>query len=56
MIKKNREAEFRDTSESTNSRVVWWSIAQTSILVAAGLWQITHLKNFFKVRNFVYFP
>ncbi len=43
---------FRDTSESTNERVVWWSIIQTCILIATGLWQITHLKNFFKAKVF----
>ncbi|KAI6237948.1 GOLD domain-containing protein [Aphelenchoides besseyi] len=31
-----REERFRVTSESTNSRVLWWSIAQTLVLVVAG--------------------
>jgi len=50
---RSREVEFRDTSESTNSRVVWWSILQTVILVATGLWQVTHLKQFFKAKKLV---
>jgi len=50
---RNREMEFRDTSEETNSRVVWWSIIQTAILLAAGLWQISHLKTFFKTKKLV---
>jgi len=50
---RTREAVFRDTSESTNSRVVWWSVIQTCILVGAGLWQIRHLKNFFKTKKLV---
>jgi hypothetical protein len=50
---RSREIEFRDTSESTNSRVVWWSILQTAILVATGLWQVTHLKKFFKAKKLV---
>jgi hypothetical protein len=50
---RSREMEFRDTSESTNSRVVWWSILQTAILVATGLWQVTHLKQFFKAKKLV---
>jgi len=50
---RNREAAFRNTSESTNARVMWWSIIQTAILVATGLWQITHLKNFFKTKKLV---
>jgi p24 family protein alpha len=52
-FQKTRELAFRDTSESTNTRVVWWSIIQTLILVLAGLWQITHLKNFFKAKKLV---
>jgi len=50
---RNREVAFRDTSESTNSRVMWWSIIQTSILVCAGMWQIFHLKSFFKSKKLV---
>jgi len=50
---RNREAMFRNTSESTNARVMWWSIIQTLILVGTGLWQITHLKNFFKTKKLV---
>uniref|UniRef100_A0A8C3VPJ2 GOLD domain-containing protein n=1 Tax=Catagonus wagneri TaxID=51154 RepID=A0A8C3VPJ2_9CETA len=43
-----REERFRQTSESTNQRVLWWSILQTFILVATGIWQMLHLKSFFK--------
>jgi len=50
---RKREATFRNTSESTNSRVTWWSIIQTSILVLTGLWQITHLKSFFRAKKLV---
>lgn len=38
------EATFRDASESTNSRAVWWSIAQVVVLLAAAVWQMRHLK------------
>jgi len=50
---RNREIAFRDTSESTNSRVMWWSILQTAVLVACGLWQISHLRSFFKTKKLV---
>jgi hypothetical protein len=50
---RNREISFRNTSESTNSRVMWWAVIQTVILVGTGLWQITHLKNFFKAKKLV---
>lgn len=47
----SREARFRDTSESTNSRVLWFSLLQTIILIAAGLWQLFMLKRFFKSKK-----
>ena len=46
-----REKEFRDTSEATNSAVLWWSIIQTVLLLAAGVWQLTMLKKFFKSKK-----
>uniref|UniRef100_A0A3Q3Q338 GOLD domain-containing protein n=1 Tax=Monopterus albus TaxID=43700 RepID=A0A3Q3Q338_MONAL len=45
-----REERFRQTSESTNQRVLWWSIVQTLILVAIGIWQMRHLKSFFECK------
>ncbi|XP_045140619.1 transmembrane emp24 domain-containing protein 9 [Echinops telfairi] len=48
-----REERFRLTSESTNQRVLWWSILQTLILVAIGVWQMRHLKSFFEAKKLV---
>lgn len=48
-----REEVFRNTSESTNSRVMWWSIFQTVVLVGSGVWQILHLKRFFQQKKLV---
>lgn len=48
-----REERFRVTSESTNQRVFWWSIAQLSVLVVTGLWQMRHLKKFFEAKKLV---
>ncbi|XP_074642366.1 transmembrane emp24 domain-containing protein 4-like isoform X1 [Tubulanus polymorphus] len=48
-----REERFRQTSESTNQRVLWWSIAQTVILLITGLWQMRHLKGFFEAKKLV---
>lgn len=48
-----REERFRQTSETTNSRVLWWSIAQTAVLVIAGMWQMRHLKGFFEAKKLV---
>jgi len=48
-----REERFRQTSESTNQRVLWWSIAQTIVLVVMGGWQMRHLKSFFEAKKLV---
>ena len=37
---RNRDFEARDTSESTNSRVVWFSAISTTLLVTLGIVQI----------------
>lgn len=48
-----REERFRHTSESTNQRVLWWSVAQTAILLLMGFWQMKHLKSFFQAKKLV---
>lgn len=48
-----REERFRQTSESTNSRVLWWSVTQTAILLVMGAWQMKHLKSFFEAKKLV---
>ncbi|XP_013772383.1 transmembrane emp24 domain-containing protein eca-like [Limulus polyphemus] len=48
-----REERFRGTSESTNQRVLWWSITQTFILLVMGFWQMKHLKSFFEAKKLV---
>lgn len=53
LYQKQREEDFRDTSESTNARAAWWSVFQILIVVAAALWQMQHLKKFFKKRKLV---
>ncbi|CAH0552891.1 unnamed protein product [Brassicogethes aeneus] len=48
-----REERFRQTSESTNSRVLWWSVTQTAVLLLMGAWQMKHLKSFFEAKKLV---
>ncbi|KAF9584602.1 p24 complex component [Lunasporangiospora selenospora] len=48
-----RERTHRNTAESTNSRVVWWSLFQTGILFLICVFQITYLKRFFEVKRVV---
>lgn len=44
---QEREAEFRDQSESTNSRVVRWMVIQLVVLGITCAWQLSHLRSFF---------
>ena len=41
-------------SESTNSRVVWWSLFEVIVLLAMSLWQVYYLKRFFEVKRVVW--
>ncbi|EKC98422.1 ER to transport-related protein [Trichosporon asahii var. asahii CBS 8904] len=45
------EEQFRDLSEATNARAVWYCIAQIVVLVAAGVWQMRHLKVYFEDKK-----
>ncbi|KAI0629237.1 emp24/gp25L/p24 family/GOLD-domain-containing protein [Trametes polyzona] len=48
---REREAAFRDLSEDTNSRAVWYTLAQIGVLLATCVWQLRHLKRFFEDRK-----
>ena len=41
---REREAAFRDLSEETNARAVWYTVAQIGVLIATCIWQMRHLK------------
>ena len=41
-----RERRHRDTSESTNTRVLWFSVAETLVIVAMAGWQFWSLRSF----------
>ncbi|KAK1717064.1 emp24/gp25L/p24 family/GOLD [Colletotrichum lupini] len=44
---QEREAEFRDQSESTNARVIRWMLIQLTVLAVTCTWQLSHLRSFF---------
>lgn len=46
-----REEEFRNTSESTNSRVMWWSFIQMAFMIISAAFQSYHLKSFFEAKK-----
>ncbi|KAI5294130.1 p24 complex component [Ascosphaera acerosa] len=48
-----RERMHRNTAESTNSRVKWWSLFQLAVVVLEGLFQVWWLKRFFEVKRVV---
>uniref|UniRef100_A0ABI7VUD6 GOLD domain-containing protein n=1 Tax=Felis catus TaxID=9685 RepID=A0ABI7VUD6_FELCA len=50
---RDREENFRMTSEDTNSNVLWWAFAQTLIFIAIGIFQMKHLKDFFIAKKLV---
>lgn len=39
-----REKTHRNTAESTNSRVKWWSVLQAVVLFSVVAWQVYYLK------------
>lgn len=41
---REREADFRNLSENTNSKAVWYSVLQIGVLIATCTWQLRHLK------------
>ncbi|KAL1999389.1 hypothetical protein VTN02DRAFT_4587 [Thermoascus thermophilus] len=48
-----RERVHRNTAESTNTRVKWWSIFQLAVLIGEGIFQVWWLKRFFEVKRVV---
>lgn len=50
---KKREERMRDTNESTNSRVKYFSILVIVSLVGLGAWQIQYLRHYFKVKHII---
>lgn len=50
---REKEAEFRNQSESANSKIMTWSVLQFFMLVAACVFQLRYLKNFFVKQKVV---
>ncbi|RKP06168.1 supernatant protein factor C-terminal domain-containing protein [Thamnocephalis sphaerospora] len=48
-----RERMHRNTAESTNDRVKWWSIFETAIVLGVAFFQVNYLKRFFEVKRMV---
>ncbi|EHB07008.1 Glycoprotein 25L [Heterocephalus glaber] len=50
---RDREENFRTTSEDTNGNVLWWALAQTFIFISVGIFQMKYLKDFFIAKKLV---
>ncbi|KAG0042399.1 vesicle coat component [Gryganskiella cystojenkinii] len=50
---QQREETMRNTNESTNARVQWFSTLTMVILVTLGVWQIFYLKRFFRKKRLI---
>ncbi|GME87766.1 unnamed protein product [Ambrosiozyma monospora] len=50
---REREAAFRDASESVNNGSVKWTIIQLIVLLGTCYWQLTYLKGFFVKQKVV---
>lgn len=50
---KIRETRLRDTNESTNRRVKFFSIIVIMALLSFGGWQIVYLRSYFKSKHII---
>ncbi|CAN7994265.1 transmembrane emp24 domain-containing protein bai [Ixodes scapularis] len=50
---RQREEEMRDTNESTNSRVLYFSIFSMCCLLGLATWQVLYLRRFFKAKKLI---
>ncbi|KAL1460775.1 hypothetical protein WDU94_012726 [Cyamophila willieti] len=50
---RKREEEMRDTNESTNNRVLYFSIFSMICLLSLATWQVLYLRNFFKTKKLI---
>ncbi|XP_078516048.1 transmembrane emp24 domain-containing protein 10 [Lissotriton helveticus] len=50
---KKREEEMRDTNESTNVRVLYFSVFSMCCLIGLATWQVFYLRRFFKAKKLI---
>ncbi|KAL2148675.1 hypothetical protein VTH82DRAFT_1822 [Thermothelomyces myriococcoides] len=48
-----REQTLRDTNESTNTRVKWFGLGTTFLLIALWVWQIMYLRAYFRSKHLI---
>ncbi|KAB0803648.1 hypothetical protein PPYR_00618 [Photinus pyralis] len=52
-IMRKREEEMRDTNESTNSKVLYFSIFSMACLLGLATWQVLYLRRYFKAKKLI---
>ncbi|XP_053661048.1 transmembrane emp24 domain-containing protein bai [Anopheles marshallii] len=52
-LMRKREEEMRDTNESTNSRVLFFSIFSMSCLLGLATWQVLYLRRYFIAKKLI---
>ena len=50
---RKREEEMRDTNESTNSRVLYFSVFSMVCLLSLAVWQLFYLRRYFKAKKLI---
>jgi p24 family protein delta-1 len=50
---RSREQKLRDTNESTNTRVKWFGIGTTMLLIVLWAWQIMYLRAYFRSKHLI---
>jgi len=50
---RKREEEMRDTNESTNTRVLYFSVFSMCCLLGLATWQVLYLRRFFKAKKLI---
>ncbi|MES1916303.1 MAG: Transmembrane emp24 domain-containing protein 10 [Cercozoa sp. M6MM] len=50
---QSREERMRTTNESTNTRVLWFSVFSMLALGALSVWQIYFLRDFFRRKKMI---
>ncbi|QQP32522.1 Transmembrane emp24 domain-containing protein 10, partial [Caligus rogercresseyi] len=50
---RRREEEMRDTNESTNNRVLYFSIFSMCCLLSLATWQVLYLRKYFKSKKLI---
>lgn len=52
-LMRKREEEMRDTNESTNNRVLFFSLFSMACLLGLATWQVLYLRRYFKAKKLI---